>query len=173
MSHLVEVSLYDLYDNTENANPSKVRKAHLINIDTDIKFNFLPPSTLIMRTEAYGTSTYNMTIIINGVKQTPRGKKIIETITGPIRISAINPRTTNAQVFCACTDFSFACNRQNHNADALAELDFYGNRVDNLRPVYIKITDRMPRQDYTSNPCLCKHLVKFTQELKDRGIFGR
>jgi hypothetical protein len=162
---LVEMNLSTLFANTSVHHAGRILSADDVKI-IDVKYDILPPNSLVIRGTIGGITDVYKTVI-KFPEVSVKGKTPVQTITGIKKITKINPRTSDAEVFCTCTFFYWAFNTQNHKASALFD------PTSNLRTEEPIGSPRGRSPNPSGVPGLCKHLVALTNYLKDEKIITR
>lgn len=161
---LLEMNLSDLYNATDSFHGKKISAADFVNI-LEVKYDLLPPNSLVVKGSIQGSDAEPYLTVIKFLDVSLRGRTPIETLQGNIRISKINPRKNDVQVFCPCNSFKWAFNTPNHRVDALYDPER------NLRTERPKGTG-IYSPNVTGVAGLCKHLIALANFLQDNGIIN-
>lgn len=162
---LAEMNLSTLFNNTEAFHSRRIDASKDVHV-LEVKYDLLPPDALVVKGTIGGlTDTYQT--IIKFLEISLKGKTPIKTLKGVKRITRINPKSNDVQVFCGCTFFKWAFNTPNYRVDALF------NPIKNLRKEEPIGSLRGHSPNPTGVPGLCKHLIALANYLKDEGIITR
>ena len=159
---LVEMDLSSLLANTEVHHHGRITAANDVEVN-HVEYELLPPNTFMIRGTIGGlTDSYKAIIKFPEVKM--KGRTPVNTITGIQKISKINAKNGNVEVFCTCEFFKWAFNTSNNKVKALFDPS------SNWRKEQPIGSPRGRSPNPTGVPGLCKHLVALTNYLKDAKI---
>lgn len=162
---LAEMNLSMLFTNTEAFHPRRIEASKDVHV-LEVRYDLLPPNSLVVKGTIGGlTDTYQT--IIKFLEISLKGRTPINTLKGVKKISKINPKSNDVEVFCGCPFFKWAFNTPDHQIDALFD------PAKNLRreqPIG-SLRGRSPNP--TQIPGLCKHLIALTNYLKNERIITR
>ncbi len=162
---LVEMNLSTLFSNTEAFHSRRIEAANDVKV-LEVKYDLMPPNSLVVRGTIGGlTDTYQT--IIKFLEISLKGKTPVKTLTGIKKISKINPRNKDAEVFCECTFFKWAFNTPNYRVDALFD------PIKNLRTEQPIGSPRGHSPNPPQIPGLCKHLIALADYLYEEKIITR
>lgn len=162
---ILEDGFQTLYNNTLRNFPTRKESSQRVQVTTTMYIPSMDNASLEIRakTRTNGGS-YDSLIYFDGVEYITEEDNMAVTFVGTdgtnYSIIPIN-RNTNVQVNCTCLDFYYSFAVWNDNRNSL-----FGDSPD----PYVKKTDREPKNPRKA-PGLCKHLLKFFDELiKDKII---
>jgi hypothetical protein len=167
MAHymLIEMDLTTLLSNTRSLSSPRRESSKNVNV-VSVEYVLEPPNAFLIKGIIEGrTDSYNVIIKFPEVKM--KGRTPVNTTTGIKKISKINARNADVEVFCSCTDFLWAFNTPNYRVSALY------NPVKNLRKEVPKGTSV---SGYSPNPSgkpgICKHIIALADYLKEQKILN-
>ena len=156
---LLEDGFQNLYNNTLRNFPKRKESSHRVQLVTTMFIPAVDNNSLEVRAKTRTDSgSYDSLIYFENVEFVNPEDMGATTFVGPdgseYAIQPI-PRNNNVQVNCTCLDFYYSFAVWNDKRNSL-----FGDSPD----PYVKKTDRAPRNPNHA-PGLCKHLMKFFDEM--------
>ena len=159
---LAEMKLSTLFGNTGAFHNRRIDASKDVHV-LEVKYDLLPPNSLVAKGTIGGlTDTYQT--IIKFLEVSLKGRTPVTTLQGLKKISRINPRNNDVEVFCECTFFKWAFNTPNYQVDALFD------PAKNLRKEQPIGSLRGHSPNPIQIPGLCKHLIALVDYLKQEKI---
>jgi len=161
-----ESSFAQLYQNTIDAWPNTTKRQHAIDpvVISDVKIiPFLGVRTLFVKGLATNENReYNTIALFKEVNYSNDGDATIEVDGKDYKFDKPNLSTSNILVRCGCDDFNWRICHYNYIDKSL-----YGRD----RKPYTRVegSTRPPANPYKL-PALCKHLIRFFEELFNKNL---